>query len=151
MGRSLTITDTTSADLRARSRPAERQPQPRQREQPHEPEPLWRDVLGTYLRRVRGEQGRILTGVAAEAGVSPQYLSEIERGRKEPSSEILSAVAGALGLTLLDITKGVAAIIERAANGTASQVITVGGLPRTSSSVSRPASSSNRAHLRLAS
>ena len=141
MGRSLTITDTTSADLRARSRP---------REQPQEPEPLWRDVLGTYLRDVRGEQGRILTGVAAEAGVSPQYLSEIERGRKEPSSEILSAVAGALGLTLLDITKGVAAIIERAAHDAAGQAIAVGGLPRTSSSVSRPASSSGRAHLRLA-
>ncbi|WP_081906647.1 MULTISPECIES: helix-turn-helix transcriptional regulator [Actinomycetes] len=141
MGRILTITDTTSTDLRARSRP---------REQPQEPEPLWRDVLGTYLRDVRGEQGRILTGVAAEAGVSPQYLSEIERGRKEPSSEILSAVAGALGLTLLDITKGVAAIIERATHD-AGQVTAVGGLPRTSSSVSRPASSSGRAHLRLAS
>jgi transcriptional regulator with XRE-family HTH domain len=36
--------------------------------------------------------------------VSTQYLSEIERGRKEPSSEVLSTVAGALGLRLVDLT-----------------------------------------------
>ena len=45
----------------------------------------------------------------------------------------------------------IAAIIERAAHDAAGQAIAVGGLPRTSSSVSRPASSSGRAHLRLAS
>ena len=42
--------------------------------------------------------------VAGAAGVSTQYLSESERGRKEPSSEVLSAVAGALGLRLVDLT-----------------------------------------------
>jgi transcriptional regulator with XRE-family HTH domain len=42
--------------------------------------------------------------VAGEAGVSTQYLSEVERGRKEPSSEVLGAVAGALGLRLVDLT-----------------------------------------------
>ena len=38
------------------------------------------------------------------AGVSPQYLSELERGKKDPSSEIMSAVAGALDLTVAELT-----------------------------------------------
>ena len=42
--------------------------------------------------------------MAARAGVSPQYLSELERGRKDPSSEMLAAVAGALGCRVLDLT-----------------------------------------------
>ncbi|MFF2371584.1 helix-turn-helix domain-containing protein [Agromyces sp. NPDC058110] len=70
--------------------------------------PLWREALGAFLRRERLEQQRILADVAGAADVSTQYLSEIERGRKEPSSEILAAVAEALGLTLLDIAAGVA-------------------------------------------
>jgi transcriptional regulator with XRE-family HTH domain len=45
---------------------------------------------------------------AARAGVSPQYLSEIERGAKEPSSEMIAAVAGALEVSLLDLTMAVA-------------------------------------------
>lgn len=69
--------------------------------------PLWRKLVGAFLRKKRLEQGRILTEVAATAGVSSQYLSELERGRKEPSSEVISAVAGALGLQLLDVTMGV--------------------------------------------
>lgn len=59
------------------------------------------------LRGERLEQERILTEVAATAGVSPQYLSEIERGRKEPSSEILGSVAEALGLGLFDVVRRV--------------------------------------------
>ena len=66
--------------------------------------PLWREAVGRQLRGVRHEQDRTLSDVAEEAGVSTQYLSEIERGRKEPSSEILGAVAGALGLRLVDLT-----------------------------------------------
>lgn len=69
----------------------------------HASKPLWRHVLGEVLRGERLDQERILTEVAATAGVSPQYLSEIERGRKEPSSEILGSVAEALGLELFDI------------------------------------------------
>ncbi|MRG59461.1 helix-turn-helix domain-containing protein [Agromyces sp. CFH 90414] len=69
---------------------------------------LWREALGAFLRGTRLEQERILADVARGAGVSVQYLSEIERGRKEPSSEILAAVAGALGLTLVDVAAGVA-------------------------------------------
>ncbi|WP_448809043.1 helix-turn-helix domain-containing protein [Agromyces bauzanensis] len=71
------------------------------------PKPLWRHVLGEVLRGERLDQERILTEVAAAAGVSPQYLSEIERGRKEPSSEILGSVADALGLGLFDVVRRV--------------------------------------------
>jgi len=68
------------------------------------PEPLWREVVGRELRRRRLEAERTLADVAEQAGVSTQYLSEIERGLKEPSSEILGAVHQALGLRLVDLT-----------------------------------------------
>ncbi|WP_460815879.1 helix-turn-helix domain-containing protein [Microbacterium petrolearium] len=71
-------------------------------------DPLWRHLVGEQLRRRRHERGETLADVAARAGVSVQYLSEVERGLKEPSSEILSAVVGALGGSLLDLTSGVA-------------------------------------------
>jgi transcriptional regulator with XRE-family HTH domain len=74
---------------------------------PNAPKPLWRHVLGEVLRGERLDQERILTEVAATAGVSPQYLSEIERGRKEPSSEILGSVADALGLELFEVVRRV--------------------------------------------
>lgn len=73
----------------------------------HASKPLWRHVLGEVLRGERLDQERILTEVATTAGVSPQYLSEIERGRKEPSSEILGSVADALGLELFDVVRRV--------------------------------------------
>ena len=71
---------------------------------PSEPEPLWREAVGRELREERHRQERTLADVAEESGVSTQYLSEVERGRKEPSSEILGAVSGALGLRLVDLT-----------------------------------------------
>ena len=74
---------------------------------PRASKPLWRHVLGEVLRGERLDQERILTEVAATAGVSPQYLSEIERGRKEPSSEILGSVSEALGLELFDVVRRV--------------------------------------------
>ncbi|MBO1332993.1 helix-turn-helix domain-containing protein [Streptomyces sp. VRA16 Mangrove soil] len=67
------------------------------------PEPLWRHVVGDVLRRRRRAQGRTLQDVADVAGISMPYLSEVERGRKEASSEMLAAVAGALGLGLVDV------------------------------------------------
>jgi DNA-binding XRE family transcriptional regulator len=69
-----------------------------------EPEPLWREAVGRELREERHDTGRTLADVARTAGVSTQYLSEVERGLKEPSSEVLGAVAGALGLRLVDLT-----------------------------------------------
>lgn len=62
--------------------------------------PLLREVYGTLIRRLRGRQGRTLSDVAARAGVSVAYLSEIERGLKEPSSEVLEAVCTALGSSI---------------------------------------------------
>lgn len=73
-----------------------------------EPEPLWRDALGDVLRRLRHERGERLTDTARRAGLSPQYLSEVERGLKEPSSEMIAAIAGALGVSLIDLTIAVA-------------------------------------------
>lgn len=58
------------------------------------------------MLRLANEQK--LTETAARAGISPQYLSEIERGLKEPSSEMIAAIAGALGITLLDLTRQLA-------------------------------------------
>jgi DNA-binding XRE family transcriptional regulator len=89
---------------------------------PRDPEPLWRDALGDRLRRLRHERGERLADTADRAGVSPQYLSEIERGLKEPSSEMIAAVAGALEVTLIELTAGVvddlrSRVAERAAVG----------------------------------
>jgi transcriptional regulator with XRE-family HTH domain len=71
-------------------------------------DPLWRDVLGDCLRTLRHDRGETLSATATRAGVSPQYLSEMERGAKDASSEMVAAVAGALGVTLLDLTLAVA-------------------------------------------
>jgi transcriptional regulator with XRE-family HTH domain len=71
------------------------------------PERLWREVLGAELREQRRRRRLTLMQTAARAGISPQYLSEIERGLKDPSSEILAAIAGALELTVLDLTTSI--------------------------------------------
>ena len=72
-----------------------------------DPEPLWRHLVGDELRGIRHGRGETLTETAKRAGVSPQYLSEMERGLKEPSSEMIAAVAGALEITLIDLTAAV--------------------------------------------
>jgi transcriptional regulator with XRE-family HTH domain len=72
------------------------------------PEPLWRELVGRELRTERQQRGERLSDVAQRAGVSTQYLSEVERGLKDPSSEILSAVAGALDLTVRQLSVRVA-------------------------------------------
>ncbi|WP_043485901.1 MULTISPECIES: helix-turn-helix domain-containing protein [Streptomyces] len=66
-------------------------------------EPLWRDLVGDVLRRERLAQERTLKDVAEAARISMPYLSELERGRKEGSSEVLAAAAQALGLGLADL------------------------------------------------
>jgi transcriptional regulator with XRE-family HTH domain len=73
------------------------------------PEPLWREALGRELQSERTARSERIADVAERAGVSPQYLSEIERGRKDPSSEMLSALAGALDLTVRELTHRAAA------------------------------------------
>ena len=64
---------------------------------------LLRQVIGNVFRRLRRERGITLRELAELAQVSVPYLSEIERGRKEPSSEILAAICRALGLELSDL------------------------------------------------
>ena len=67
-------------------------------------DPLWRHVVGSVLRDERRRQRRTLRQVADPAGISVPYLSEIERGRKEASSEMLAAAPPrALGLRLVDL------------------------------------------------
>ncbi|GAA1832533.1 hypothetical protein GCM10009682_58730 [Luedemannella flava] len=65
--------------------------------------PLLRTALGAALRRHRRSQRRTLADVARDARVSMPYLSELERGRKEASSEVLAAVCDALGVELGDV------------------------------------------------
>ena len=67
------------------------------------PRPLLRTMLGDVLRRTRLEQDRTLADVARAARVSMPYLSEVERGRKEASSEILAAICAALRIDLADL------------------------------------------------
>jgi transcriptional regulator with XRE-family HTH domain len=74
---------------------------PTQRDRPT-PE-LLRRVLGRVLRRARQFQGRTLSEVAGAAQISMAYLSELERGRKEASSEVLAAVCAALGVDLAEL------------------------------------------------
>ncbi len=70
-------------------------------------DPLLRHLIGEQLRLARAERGETLREVAQRAGVSTPYLSEVERGRKEPSSEVLSAITGSLELSLLELTSAV--------------------------------------------
>ncbi|MGI8523541.1 MAG: helix-turn-helix domain-containing protein [Nocardioides sp.] len=77
---------------------------------PTELEPLWREAVGRELRRERLASGQRLVDVAGDAGVSPQYLSEVERGLKDPSSELLAAMTGALGLSVTELAARVAEI-----------------------------------------
>lgn len=68
-------------------------------------ERLWREIVGAQIRQIRTDRGQRLTDVAEAAGISPQYLSEIERGVKDPSSEMLAAVAGALHTDVADMVR----------------------------------------------
>jgi transcriptional regulator with XRE-family HTH domain len=65
--------------------------------------PLLRTLVGEVLRRRRQEQRRTLAEVARDACVSVPYLSEVERGRKEPSSEVLAAICESLRIELSDL------------------------------------------------
>ena len=78
---------------------------PREDPRGRPPEPLWREAAGEVLREQRHRLEQTLAEVADRAGISVQYLSEVERGRKEPSSEVLAAVTGALELSLVDLTR----------------------------------------------
>ena len=72
---------------------------------------LLRESVGQVLRRARTDQSRTLRDVARQARVSLGYLSEVERGQKEASSELLHAICTALGLTLAGLMSDVTADI----------------------------------------
>ncbi|MER6406542.1 helix-turn-helix transcriptional regulator [Streptomyces viridosporus] len=104
--RPVTVRPTTARPTTARPgpvRPAAAAP-PGPAPAPSTPgEPLWRDLVGDVLRGERLAQERTLKDVAEAARISVPYLSEVERGRKEASSEVLAAAARALGLGLGDL------------------------------------------------
>ena len=64
---------------------------------------LLRQAIGENLRRTRVGQSRTLRDVSAAAQVSLGYLSEVERGQKEASSELLAAICGALAVEVADM------------------------------------------------
>ncbi|MCW2515135.1 MAG: putative transcriptional regulator [Mycobacterium sp.] len=74
---------------------------------------LLREVIGDVLRQARLSQGRTLREVSDDARVSLGYLSEVERGRKEASSELLSAICGALEVPLSRVLSDAGETMER--------------------------------------
>ena len=76
------------------------------------PVTLLRTHIGSTLRQARISQGRTLRDVAKAARVSLGYLSEVERGQKEASSELLNAICTALGLTLSGVFSQVASELK---------------------------------------
>ena len=87
---------------------------------------LLRHEMGEVLREVRTGQGRTLRDVAASSAVSLGYLSEIERGTKEASSELLGSVCDGLGMTLSELLGMVAQRVERVETLTAPVTLRVG-------------------------
>jgi transcriptional regulator with XRE-family HTH domain len=74
---------------------------------------LVRRMLGEVLRRHRLQQSRTLRDVSIAAGVSLGYLSEVERGRKEASSELLAAICAALEVSLAEVLREVSDDLAR--------------------------------------
>jgi transcriptional regulator with XRE-family HTH domain len=73
---------------------------------------LLRRLLGDVLRRQRQRQGRTLREVSAAARVSLGYLSEVERGQKEASSELLASICDALGVRMSQLMSEVSGELE---------------------------------------
>jgi transcriptional regulator with XRE-family HTH domain len=73
---------------------------------------LLRTHIGQTLRQARISQGRTLRDVAKDARVSLGYLSEVERGQKEASSELLNAICIALNLSLSAVLVEVSSLIK---------------------------------------
>ena len=74
---------------------------------------LLRSAVGSELRAARVAQERTLRDVAADARVSLGYLSEVERGQKEASSELLAAICSALNIQLSTLLSDVTAKISK--------------------------------------
>ena len=82
-----------------------------------------RAELGEVLRSTRAAQGRTLRDVSHDAAISLGYLSEIERGEKEASSELLAAVCGALEVPMSEVLAEVATRVALAEAATAPVVL----------------------------
>ncbi|WP_280295655.1 helix-turn-helix domain-containing protein [Nocardia abscessus] len=80
---------------------------------------LLREAIGDSLRRARLAQNRTLREVSTSARVSLGYLSEVERGRKEASSELLAAICEALDVPLSRVLWDVSTIMAGADGPTA--------------------------------
>jgi transcriptional regulator with XRE-family HTH domain len=94
--------------------------------------PVLRQVVGETLRALRLRQRRTLREVSSSARVSLGYLSEVERGQKEPSSELLAAIAGALEVELSDLFTEVAVVLrhEEKLAGSHLAAVPAAGAPR---------------------
>ena len=75
---------------------------------------ILRQEIGDVLRDARREQGRTLREVSSVARVSLGYLSEVERGQKEASSELLASICGALDVPLSSVLSRVSARVAEA-------------------------------------
>jgi transcriptional regulator with XRE-family HTH domain len=97
-----------------------------------------RQFVGEVLRARRMAAGLTLRAVSAKARVSPGYISEIERGQKEPSSELLAALTAALDVPLSAVLSDVSALlaIEEAHELAMSEIATVSSITPAAVSVS---------------
>lgn len=82
---------------------------------PRKPErkPLLREAFGVIIREHRTNSGRTLRQVSADARMALGYLSEVERGQKEPSSEVLSSLCAALDLPMTELLDKAGAIMRK--------------------------------------
>lgn len=95
---------------------------------------LLREELGDVLRDARRSQGRTLRDISAKASVSLGYLSEIERGEKEASSELLASICSALEMPMSVVFTEIAERAGRAERATAPVALPVA--PRTEDVIS---------------
>jgi XRE family transcriptional regulator, stress-response regulator len=93
---------------------------------------LLRQEIGDVLRDARRQQGRTLREVSSVARVSLGYLSEVERGQKEASSELLASICGALAVPLSSVLREVServAATEQPAEAIVDSVVAAAKVP----------------------
>ncbi len=83
---------------------------------------LFRRLLGDVLRNKRVQRGMTLREVSAEARVSLGYISEIERGQKEASSELLASLCAAMDVPLSEVLRDVSSLVAVEETPTLTQV-----------------------------
>lgn len=102
---------------------------------------LFRRLLGDVLRRHRQAQGRTLRDVASAARISLGYLSEVERGQKEASSELLASLCAALDISLADVLREVGDELARAERAVSASSFGFNGKVAVRSSATAPSRS----------